>query len=629
MSEQVVSKFFLGIVCAAALFAPLPSLADGHSVKVLKDEYLLAYPQSKSAFDQYPQSLAAFSLPLVTVQKTARFEHVRIDRPADGDALAGAAVEGNIVDYNSADDLCPQLIQQHPGATCSPNFVEKLLATPNDQFFAAEQWALHNTAPGGVDIDAPQAWDKSTGSGNVLVALIDSGVELDHPDLLSNLWVNSGEVPNNFKDDDNNGYVDDFRGFNTITSTGNVADDNGHGTNIAGIIGARGNNAIGVAGVNWKVGIIPVKSFNEEGTSSSATTLAAINYVIALKESGANISVINYSASGGGYSQPVYDAIKRAGELGILFVTAAGNDGTDNDASPQYPGSYDLPNIIAVAAVDRNGNAAPESNFGLNTVDLFAPGVSIASTGINKGYLRLSFGTSYSTGFVSGAVALLNSVSPGISAADARALILNTAVLRASLTGLAAVPGILNLEKLLNESVLTTPTPTPTPTTPPNTGPTNPTAKPTVAPTPGAPPQAALYNLKSVKKKAKSATNKKAKKPLIQISRPTDTGAIQAEGVLNLFISLGEEKCAVAQFPEAGFQVNEQQNFTIKVPKFEGKALKPLFILSRDDGTPASNSLKIKLPGKSPAPAKSSAKKRSKSTPFQTLCKKMKAKPAK
>jgi subtilisin family serine protease len=267
-----------------------------------------------------------------------------------------------------------------------PNYRYTVYALPNDPSFGS-LWGLHNTGQSGgtvdADIDAPEAWNITKGSSNVIVAVLDSGVDYLHPDLAANMWVNSSETPGDTVDNDGNGYVDDIYGINCIIDTGDPLDDNGHGSHCSGTIGAVGNNSLGVAGVNWTVRIMGLKFLDQYGSGWNSDAMKGIEYVIDQKTNkGQNIVAINASFGSTWYSQAFKDTIELAGAAGVLFVAAAGNDGWDNYYYPSFPSSFESDCIIAVASTDRYDALSSFSNYctGSKTVDLGAPGSSILST---------------------------------------------------------------------------------------------------------------------------------------------------------------------------------------------------------------------------------------------------------
>ncbi|MBI5169544.1 MAG: S8 family serine peptidase [Candidatus Eisenbacteria bacterium] len=327
-------------------------------------------------------------------------------------------------------------------AYAEPNWLWSADARPNDPSYP-QLWGLRNAGQTGgtpgADIHAEAAWDAFTGDPEMLVGVIDSGVEVGHPDLLANLWTNPGEVVGNQIDDDGNGYVDDVHGYDFANRDGDPSDDNGHGTHVAGTIAATGNNRIGVVGVNWRAKIVALKFLRASGSGNTADAIAAIQYAVRM-----HVRVLNNSWGGGPYSQALHDAIAAAGEAGIVFVAAAGNSGLDNDVVPQYPASIDLPNVIAVAATDRDDQLAAFSNWGASSVDIAAPGVDIYSTWPGRTYQYLS-GTSMAAPFVSGACALLLGRFPDMGPAQLRARLLSTADRLPWLAGRVASGARLNL----------------------------------------------------------------------------------------------------------------------------------------------------------------------------------------
>jgi subtilisin family serine protease len=255
-----------------------------------------------------------------------------------------------------------------------PNYLRYATATtPNDTFFSY-LWGLDNA--GDADIDGPEAWDITTGNSNVVVAVLDSGVDYNHPDLTSNVWINLGEIAGNGVDDDANGYIDDINGWDFVDDDYDPIDSNNHGTHVAGTIAAVGNNNTGITGVSWSARIMVLRFLDAFGSGSVADAIEAIDYAI---DKGAK--VINASYGSYTYSAAERDAIVRARNAGILFVAAAGNDNWNNDSGTKhYPSSYDLANIIAVAATDQSDSRAYFSNYGATSVDVAAPGTSILSS---------------------------------------------------------------------------------------------------------------------------------------------------------------------------------------------------------------------------------------------------------
>ena len=250
--------------------------------------------------------------------------------------------------------------------------------TPDDAEFT-ELWGLNNTGQnvngtngtGDADIDAPEAWDVTTGSSAAVVAVIDSGVDVNHPDLQSNIWTNAGETPNNGIDDDGNGYIDDVNGWDFYVNDNDPRDAHGHGTHVAGTIAAVGNNGIGIAGVSWSAKIMPLRFLDAWGIGTTANAVAAIEYA---NNMGADI--INNSWGGGPYAQALKDAIDASD---AVVVCAAGNSGRNNDGIAHYPSSYSSTNIIAVAASNQDDQLAWFSNHGAVSVDVAAPGTNIYS----------------------------------------------------------------------------------------------------------------------------------------------------------------------------------------------------------------------------------------------------------
>lgn len=297
---------------------------------------------------------------------------------------------------------------------------------PSDPKFS-DQWALANDGQRGgtqgADISATTAWAVTTGDDDIVIAVLDSGVDYNHSDLEHNIWTRPANVPEFV--DDAAGTIQDLHGYNAIANDADPMDDNGHGTHCAGIIGAEGGNDIGITGVNWKVRIMPLKFMNAGGYGTTKDAIEAINYVIDRKKKGVNVKVISASWGSTMRSIALEDVIKKAYEAGILFVAAAGNASTNNDRRPHYPSSYDIGNVISVAALDRNDQLASFSNWGEKHVAIAAPGVDILSTWPGNEYEEKS-GTSMATPVVAGVAALVAAHEPRLSVDELRKRIVSS-----------------------------------------------------------------------------------------------------------------------------------------------------------------------------------------------------------
>ena len=337
-----------------------------------------------------------------------------------------------------------------------PNYKYKAHSViPNDPMFNL-LWNLHNTGEGGgtagADVNAPQAWEVATGGDReTIVAVIDTGVDYRHPDLAANMWINKAESNGSpGLDDDRNGYIDDIYGYDFCNSDGDPIDDAGHGTHVAGIIGAVGNNGVGVVGVCWKVKIMAVKFLDQDGNGYDSDAIAAVQYATLM-----SAKVMN-SSWGDGYSRSLEDAIRAAGNAGILFVASAGNNqGNNNDVNPHYPACYSLDNVIAVLSTDYDDQLSQHSNYGPTSVDLGAPGgdshCEIYSCFVNGRYAYMH-GTSMASPHVSGACALIWSVSPSLSHLEVKDLIMRTVDPLPTLAGSCVSGGRLNLHRAILET---------------------------------------------------------------------------------------------------------------------------------------------------------------------------------
>lgn len=358
--------------------------------------------------------------------------------------VASSAIEVVRVDDPNRVDATLRTYRADPAVSSAErNATWSTQVLPDDRHFD-KQWALRNTGQADgtadADIDAPEAWRITQGSREVVVVVIDTGVAFRHPDLAANIWTNPGEVPGDGKDNDHNGYVDDVHGWDALDNDGNPRDLNGHGTHVAGTIGAQGDNTIGIAGVAWRVRIAACRFLDANGDGSTDGAIACLDYVKALRSAGVNVVATNNSWSGGDRSALLRQAINN--QQRVLFVAAAGNNGDDIDGFPTYPASYQLPSVLAVAATDRTDHQSGFSNWGATTVGISAPGSDIISlraprTDLNldggatfvppgdpHAKYSLASGTSMAAPHVTGVVALLKARFPELDAWGVRNRIL-------------------------------------------------------------------------------------------------------------------------------------------------------------------------------------------------------------
>jgi thermitase len=322
-----------------------------------------------------------------------------------------------------------------------PNYIYKIVRTPNDPQLG-ELWGLMNDGKlngrAGVDIGAEAAWDIETGSDQVVVAVIDTGIDYTHPDLQGNVWTNAREANGQAGvDDDGNGYVDDIYGYDFVNSDGDPMDDHGHGTHCSGTIGARGNDGNGIVGVAWNVKLMGLKFLAGDGSGTLEDAIKAIDYATA-----AGVDIMSNSWGGGGYSELLKQSIEGAEKAGILFVAAAGNSAEDNDVAPAYPATYDVANVVSVAAIDRAGRLANFSSYGATTVHLAAPGVAVYSS-IPGGHASWN-GTSMATPHVSGVAALLKSQESSLTYAQIKERMMLTSRPLAGLRNKVSTMGVVN-----------------------------------------------------------------------------------------------------------------------------------------------------------------------------------------
>ncbi len=423
-----VASFFLTFILLLLLSIPV----QANAAEVFAGEYILL----ESEQDVFSRSINAE--PSELKRKLHRMPVSRTS--AAGDSRIP-------YDKETVERHCEQLLAANPKALfCEPNAVVSIDAVPNDP--------RYSELPGLSSIQAPQAWNVTTGSSDVVVAVLDTGVDYKHPDLADNMWVNEDEIPGNGLDDDGNGWIDDVHGIDLFNHDGDPQDDHSHGTHCAGTIGGTGNNGIGVSGVNWKVRIMALKFLSRSGSGSTFDAAAAVDYAI---ENGAQ--VINGSFGGRFASQALKLAIERAEKQGVLFVAAAGNSALNTDSVPHYPSGFEVDNIVSVAAVDSRDKLAFFSNYGASTVDVAAPGVQVLST-IVGGYGSMS-GTSMAAPHVAGVAGLVLAANPSYRYLELKNVLVNTVDQVNGLQGKVLSAGRVNASKAVGGSTAPIVTPEP------------------------------------------------------------------------------------------------------------------------------------------------------------------------
>ena len=381
------------------------------------------------------------------------FRHARVEERHAIEARAGASEVETLGAGNYLLHVPPghvlravAALRAQPGVRyAEPDYMMQLAATPDDSSFG-QQWGLQNTGQvvngikgtPGADINATTAWTVATDSRSVVVAELDSGVDYHHPDLAANVWTNPGGV---------GGCPAGTHGYNVVANTCDPLDDFGHGTQVAGVLGAVGNNGIGIAGAAWRTTVLPVKWTDSTGRGSTSRLIRALEWALKAKAAGVNVRVVNDSAvfSGTSFSQALSDELDKLAANNILYVTAAGNNKNDNDITPKYPCSYGKTNEVCVAATDQRDRLASFSNWGATTVDLAAPGKNILTTLSGGGY-GYTKGTSFAAPLVAGAAALALSVQD-TSTSALKARILGGIDPLPSLTGKVRTGGRLDLCK--------------------------------------------------------------------------------------------------------------------------------------------------------------------------------------
>ncbi|MEK2689449.1 S8 family serine peptidase [Bdellovibrio sp. GT3] len=410
----LIGRAMLGLFVSVSAFAAKPEAVPGEYIVQLKNQYAI---QSTQILSQQLGAYVKSTIPQMNI--------VVIKKPV----------------FELTDSVVKTLSQNPMVDIVEPNFIYRINKTPNDPMLG-RLWGMNNSNNAGVDVGALQAWDITTGSKDVLVAVIDTGIDYNHPDLKENMWSNQAELNGQpGVDDDGNGIVDDIYGANFVNAakpTGNPLDDHSHGTHCSGTIGAKGDDGVGIVGVAWNVRLMGVKFLSADGSGSLEGALKGIDYAVSM-----GATILSNSWGGGGYSETLKQAIQRANDKGVLFVAAAGNESNDNDANPTYPATYDVPNVLSVAAIDEKGSLASFSNYGKNKVHVAAPGVNIYSSTKNGGYSSYS-GTSMATPHVSGIAALIASNEPGLNGIQIKERIMATAKPYPTLRGKVRTKGIAN-----------------------------------------------------------------------------------------------------------------------------------------------------------------------------------------
>ncbi|MGI2258832.1 S8 family serine peptidase [Shewanella sp. GXUN23E] len=449
MSNVKLSSLALA-VSGALLLGATPAIAKTASYET--DSLLVMFKDNASAAER--------------AQARQLVRGVMQDKNADGmddryKTLFGGKLARLSVKKGVDIEQAAKILSRHPAVQyAEPNYILRALGTPDDPRYP-EMWGLNNTGQSGgtvdADVDAPEAWDISTGDDSVIIGVIDTGVDYNHEDLAGNIWVNPGEIAGNGIDDDGNGVIDDIHGFSAYNDNGDPMDGNGHGTHVSGTIGAEGNNGVGVVGVNWDVTIIGCQFLSAAGNGSTADAIECIDYFTDLKVNrGVDVRATNNSWGGGDFSQALKDSIDAAGDAGIMFVAAAGNCRTgaparDIDQVPSYPASYDSAAILAVSMTTRNDALDSCSHWGPVSVDMGAPGSGILSTTPGNSYSVYS-GTSMASPHVAGAAALVWSVNPALDIAEMKNLLMNTGDPLPELNGKTVSGNRLNLRAALEDA---------------------------------------------------------------------------------------------------------------------------------------------------------------------------------
>lgn len=457
--KSVFRTTLLAAATLAALGTASPAFAGGRPDLVAR-----GIAQGKPF--QADQVIVQFRADATDADKTrvmGRVNGNRADVLSRGRGRSGDVELLNARGHADIVDLLAELYADEAVEFAEPNWIVQHAATSNDTYYTnGSLWGVYGNASSPANqygSQAAEVWASGgTSCSNVVIGIIDEGYMYNHADLAPNAFKNPGEIAGNGIDDDGNGYADDVYGWDFDGNNSSVfdgtADD--HGTHVAGTIGAVGGNGTGVAGMCWSVKLMGAKFLGSRG-GTTANAIKAVDYFTDMKQRhGLNLVATNNSWGGGGFSQALKDAIDRADAAGILFIAAAGNSGTNNDATASYPSGYASNNVIAVAALTNTGALASYSQYGATTVDIAAPGSGIWSTvpvasgkgknaTVGSGYASYN-GTSMATPHVTGAAAMYAARHPGATAAQIKAAILNNAAPTPSVQGKVATNGRLNVE---------------------------------------------------------------------------------------------------------------------------------------------------------------------------------------
>lgn len=427
--QKYFSAFLAFGIMSASFFSLTPGVALADDMEFVEGEVLVQFKPGNTPTAQLQK---LHNIDSALQLNTPGLQHMQEENSVNLPSKLDRIYEVTAEQGDTTEELVHSLEADPRVAIAEPNYIYELTEVPNDTGFA-NLWGMDNSGAGGVadaDIDASDAWDLRTDASSVVVAVIDSGIDYTHPDLVDNMWVNPGEVAADGIDNDGNGYIDDIYGWDFFNGDSNPYDDNSHGTHVAGTIGAVGNNAQGVAGVAWNTQLAALKVCGANGACSTSAILNAVLYAASME-----IPLSNNSYGGGGYSSIMQGAIDASGaNAGHLYIAAAGNAANNNDITPFYPASYQSDYIVSVASTTKSDVLSSFSNYGATSVDIAAPGSSIYST-TPGGLYAYKSGTSMATPHVAGAAALTLGYAPTLTPLELRNTLITTGDVLDSLNG--------------------------------------------------------------------------------------------------------------------------------------------------------------------------------------------------